>query len=203
MLTLHLVSIVEGHGEQSAVPILLRRIVEVVNPQVHAHIQRPFRVNRSSLLKDRLEDAVERAIRGLPRPGAVLVLLDSDRDCPKELAPTLLERAARIAGGRCPVGVVLAKYEFENWFIAAAESVAGHAGLRADLRALPDDPESIRGAKEWLRNRMIRGKTYSETVDQPRLAGTFDLKAARRAPSFDKLYREIERFCALAADTVR
>jgi Domain of unknown function (DUF4276) len=199
MATLHLACIVEGHGEVQAVPILLRRIVEFVNPAVHADIQHPIRIPRSHLLNQGgLENALELAIRGLPESGVVLVLIDSDKDCPKEVAPLLLARAASTAAGRRPVAVVLAKCEFENWFIAAAESIAGYGDLRLDLVA-PPDPESIRGAKEWLRNQMPRGKKYSETIDQPSLASRFDLHHARRAPSFDKLYREMERFCALAA----
>jgi hypothetical protein len=80
---------------------------------------------------------------------------------------------------------------------AAAESIAGHADLRPDLRA-PLDPESIRDAKGWLQEAMPPGRRYLPTVDQPSLAGKFDLNAARRAPSFDKLYHEIEKFCSLA-----
>jgi hypothetical protein len=197
MATLSLACIVEGRGEEAAVPILLRRILSLLTPEVAVDIQRPFRVNRGSLLKQGLENAVERAIRVLPKPGAVLVLLDSDQDCPKHLAPELLERARLTAGGRLPVAVVLAACEFENWFIAAAESIADCAGLSPDLVSAAD-PESIRGAKEWLQKHMLSGKKYSPAIDQPRLASRFDLNAARRAPSFDKLYREMERFCSLA-----
>lgn len=79
------------------------------------------------MLQGELERAVERAGRGLRSPGVVSIVIDGDDDCPKELAPVLLERATRAAGGRWPVGVVLAKSEFESWFIAAAESIAGHS----------------------------------------------------------------------------
>jgi hypothetical protein len=44
---------------------------------------------------------------------------------------------------------VLANKEFEAWFLAGASSLAGHHGFPADL-APPPEPESIRGAKEWL-----------------------------------------------------
>jgi len=89
------------------------------------------------------------------------------------------------------VSVVLAKCEFEAWFLAAAESLRGERGLGHDLVS-PGDPEGIRGAKEWLRGRMT-GATYSETLDQPALTARFDLDAARRADSFDKCFREIRR----------
>jgi len=69
--------------------------------------------------------------------------------------------------------------------------------LPASLAAA-DDPEAIRGAKEWLRDRHSCAR-YSETVDQPALTAIFDIQLARkRSPSFDKFYREVER-CLLAA----
>lgn len=55
------------------------------------------------------------------------------------------------------------------------------------------DREAVRGAKEWLSQRMESGRTYSETLDQPALAACFDFDMARRADSFDKCYRDIVR----------
>jgi hypothetical protein len=197
MVPLYIACMVEGQGDFNAAPVLLKRLVKFVNPDVYADV-RPFRVTRSKLvLLGELERAVERAGRGLRSPGGVLIVIDSDDDCPKELAPVLLDRATRAAGGRWPVSVVLAEREFESWFIAAAESIAGHSGLPPNL-VTPADPESIRGAKGWLQKAMPPGRAYSPTIDQPSLASKFDLGAARRAPSFDKMCREIERFCSLA-----
>jgi hypothetical protein len=76
-----------------------------------------------------------------------------------------------------PVFVILAQREFECWFLAAAESIRGKRGLPADL-APPQDPEAVREAKGWLRDRM-QGRVYSETIDQPALAAVFDLNQAR------------------------
>jgi len=198
MVALSVSCIVEGHGDAKAVPILVRRLVKLVSPDMYADVQHPIRIARSKLVQPgELEKAVELAVRGLHASGVVLVIIDSDDDCPKELAPVLVARATGAMSGRWLAGVVLAKSEFESWFIAAAESIAGHSGLRPDLAA-PPDPESIRGAKAWLRRAMLPGRTYSETVDQPALASRFDLTAARRAPSFDKMYREMDRFCAHA-----
>ncbi len=97
---------------------------------------------------------------------------------------------AREARSDLAIGVVLAKREFEAWFLAAADSLRGKRGLATNLTA-PDDPEAIRGAKEWLTARMAPGRRYVETLDQSALAATFDLELARRAPSFDKLYRQV------------
>jgi hypothetical protein len=90
-----------------------------------------------------------------------------------------------------PVSVVLANREFEAWFIAAAESLAGQHGFRADLDA-PADAERIRGAKEWLREHRADRRPYKPTVDQAPLASAFDLTLARsRSPSFGKFCRDV------------
>jgi len=79
--------------------------------------------------------------------------------------------------------------EFESWFLASARSLRGRRGLPQDLEP-PDQPEEIRGAKEWLSNH-IPGGAYAPTVDQASLTHALDLTLARRAASFDKCYREI------------
>jgi hypothetical protein len=79
-------------------------------------------------------------------------------------------------------------------FLAAAESL--RARFRSPVESpAPAEAEEIRGAKEWLRERLSGGR-YSPTVDQPALAAIFDLRQARAAPSFDKLWREMERLSA-------
>jgi hypothetical protein len=40
---------------------------------------------------------------------------------------------------------------------------------------------------------MPRDGSYSETEDQPAPTAIFDLNAARKADSFDKCFRDIER----------
>ena len=184
--------VVEGHGEVKALPVLLRRMGISIDPDVYLEIMPPIRRPRGSLVSKQgeLERAVELAALKARPHGGVFVLLDSDDDCPAELAPKLLSRA-QAAGIGLPVAVILPKREFEAWFLAAAESLRGKRGLPIDLEP-PRDAEEIRGAKGWLRERMA-GRTYSETIDQPALAALFDLNRARAASSFDKCYRELER----------
>jgi hypothetical protein len=192
---LKLACIVEGHGEVDAVPLLLRRVALAIRPDLSLHVEQPLRVSRNKLVKPReLERTVELASRRTGPRGAVLLLLDSDDECPAHLAPALLSRA-RSTRSDLAIGVVLAKREFEAWFLAAAESLRGKRGLSPDLTA-PEEPESIRGAKEWLTAHMESGRKYVETLDQPALAAIFDLELARRAPSFDKLYREVASLLA-------
>ena len=183
-------TIVEGHGEVEAVPILLRRIAERVAPGVVVQTPPAIRVKRDQVFKaGELEQAVELAARQTQPDGRILVLLDADDDCPAQTAPEVLQRARHARGDR-EIRIVMAKAEYEAWFLAAAESIAGHHNIDTRTTA-PNDPESIRGAKEWLRNKMPRGQRYSETLHQPALTRIFDLDAARAAPSFDKLWRDV------------
>jgi Domain of unknown function (DUF4276) len=191
--------VVEGHGDIEAVPIVVRRIAEQILPPVIVQVTAPLRTPKSKLVKPgELERAVELAARRVAGGGGVLVVLDSDDDCPAQIGPALLARAAGVRNG-LPVAVVVAKSEFESWFVAAAESIAGSVGLPVGLQA-PVDPESIRGAKEWLTQWMIGTRSYSPTLDQPTLARQFDLVMARRADSFDKFHRETARLLAQLPD---
>jgi hypothetical protein len=188
--------VVEGHGEVKAVPVLFRRMGADIDPSVTLEVLQPIRRPRSSIVNKpgELEHAVELAALKARPWGGVFVLLDSDDDCPAELGPHLLARA-KSTGIELPVCVILPQREFEGWFLAAAESIRGKRGLPPDLAA-PERPEEIRGAKAWLRERM-RGRVYSETIDQPALAAVFDLNQARAAKSFDKCYRELARLIDL------
>ncbi|MBI1930038.1 DUF4276 family protein [Candidatus Poribacteria bacterium] len=184
--------IVEGHGEVEAVPILIRRIAGRLYPGLSIVIPGPIRCSRDKVVKPgELERTVELAARKIGGQGAVFIIIDGNDDCPAQLGPALLERALRVRGN-LPIGVVLAKREFESWFLAAAESLRGHRGLPAELQP-PPHPEAVRGAKEWLSQRMESGRAYSETLDQSALTARFDMDLARRAASFDKCYRDIAR----------
>ena len=191
-MTVRIGCIVEGHGEVEAVPILIRRVAERLYPELGIHIPHPIRVSRSKVVqKNELERVVELAARNIRGQGAIFIILDSDDDCPAQLGPVLLCRA-RQARGDLPIAVVLAKHEFESWFLAAAESLRGHRGLKNDLQS-PTNPEAISGAKGWLKQQMESDETYRETLDQPGLTARLDLDQARQADSFDKCYRDIIR----------
>ena len=184
-----IVPIVEGDGEVEAVPVLIRRIAEQVSPLDPPDVLRPIRVRRQRFVKP---DEVERyvnlaAIRG-DAEARILVLLDADNDCPADLGPTVLQRA-RAARSDRRIEVVLANREYESWFIAAADSLGGTRGISAGAE-VPEDPESIRGAKAWLRSRM--SGPYSPTADQATFTARLDMALARRrSPSFDKMWRAV------------
>jgi hypothetical protein len=193
MTEVRVAAIVEGHGECEAVPILIRRIAQTIDPGFMPKILPPLRISASRLMKEgEVERSVDLAARKLRGRGGILVIVDCDWEngCPAEEGPVLLKRAVTTRGD-LPIAVILAKKEFEAWFLAAAESLRGKFGLPGDLES-PVYPENIRGAKEWLTEKMPPGRAYAETTDQPAFAAVFDMGAARRADSFDKCYRDIK-----------
>ena len=198
-MTVKIGCIVEGESEVKTVPLLIRRIAANLYPELPIVVPPPIRRPRNKVVKENeLERAVEFVAQQIGGQGAIFIIFDSDDDCPAELGPALLRRASQ-ARSDLPIAVVLAKHEFEAWFLAAAESLRGQRGLKNDLHS-PDNPEAIRGAKEWLSQRMEDSRTYRETQDQPALAALFDIEQARNADSFDKCYRDIVRLLSELRD---
>jgi hypothetical protein len=184
--------IVEGQADESAVPVLLRRLIEAASAW-SVQVARPHRRRRTQLVqKDGLQTAVRVACL-TPNCGAILVVFDADDACPRTHAPTL-EAWAHEAAGQVPCAVVMANREYEAWLLAAVESLRGHGGVRFD--APPhDDPEAPRDAKRELQLRMQEGRGYLPTSDQARLTAHFDLATAYRScRSFRKLVRAFGEF---------
>ena len=191
MLHVRLALIVEGHGDVHAAPVLVRRLaVESLGLPMPEILAVPHRLPKGKMISgDGLERAVELQANKVGRGGAILILLDADRDCPKEVAANLLSRARAKRPDR-RIEVVLAKVEYENWFIAAIESLAGKYSVQRGLTA-PPNPEAIRDAKGWISARM--SQPYKETVDQKELTVLFDLAlAASKSTSFAKLRRSVK-----------
>jgi len=184
-------TIVEGHAEVESVPLLLRRIFAQLGV-TSVQVARPFRIKRNRVVKSgELERAISQTIRDRDGVAGIMVLIDSDDDCPAELGVQLLERAKKTT--QIPVSVVLAHREFECWLLGSKESLRGINGI-AESATVPPNPESIRGAKEHLTRNMTRGRRYLAVDDQSSFTERFDLNLARqRCPSFDKCFRETER----------
>jgi len=172
-----------------AIGVLLRRLLgrlQVTDIQV----SRPFLVKRHRVVKEgELERALHQAIRDREDARAVIVVLDADDDCPRELGPRLVARCQ--AATDLPASVVLANREFEAWFLGAKESLRGVRGIDQHAVA-PPSPETIRDAKGTLSRNMV-GRRYLETDDQAAFASQLDLNLAeQRSPSFAKLCRDVD-----------
>lgn len=184
-------SIVEGHGEVAALPVLLRRIASWRCPGRYIDVQPPIRVHRDRFLnrKDEFSRHLQLAGGKCGNEGWILILLDADDDCPADLGRDILARAQQVLPNHS-ISVVLANREFEAWFIGAARSLNGQRGLVVSDADLGVEAEVPRDAKGWLRQRMAGG-TYGETTDQPAFAAKMDLQEALdRCRSFRKLCDE-------------
>lgn len=182
--------IVEGQGEEQAVPVLLRRLILELG--CYVSVGTPIRQNRTTIGR---EADFKRAIQlaGL-KPGVqgVLVLFDADDDCARDIVPPMRQWAQEVAP-TLPCAVVMARRENEAWLLAALESLRDQRGIRADA-FYPQEPEAKRGAKGVMRNFMPQNASYSPTTDQPAFSAVFDLgQAYRRASSFRKLVHELCR----------
>jgi len=189
-----ILAIVEGHAEIESVPVLLRRRLQQMGA-FHVHVSRPFRVKRNRIVRQgELERAIEQGVRDRENVGGILVILDADDDCPAELGPQLLNRARQVT--QLPIVVTLATQEMEAWFLGAKGSLRGICGIVPEATA-PNDPESIRGAKERLSQNMQAGRRYLDVDDQAAFAQQMDFESARReCRSFDKFLRGVDQLVA-------
>jgi len=175
-MTLYVAPLVEGHGEQLCLPSLLYRIWgEILRAPESLRVLDPFRKPRSGIVQQaQLANYIQEAFLKLQQESRkdpasrlfVLIVIDAEEECPKDLAPQLLKWALE-ARSDADIACVLPNPMFETWFAAAASSLAGVNGLPADLTC-PADPEGTRLGKRWLKKQLPR--KYSETVDQPRFA---------------------------------
>ena len=184
-------SIVEGQGEAQAFPVLLRRLI----PEFGCYVDvggSPFRSKRTLIIREAdFKRAVQIAALK-PNACALLVLFDADDDCASTHVPGMLAWAREVVPAM-PCGVVMARREYEAWFLAAIESLRGQRGIHPEA-AYPQDPEQVGGAKRAVSLFMPPATPYSETADQPAFSAQFDLEMAYRwASSFRKLVRELCR----------
>ena len=191
-MALSIATIVEGHGEVKAIPVLIRRLQGIAEYYDFLDIQSPIRITADAFLDSKkLSKYLEMAIADREERHLVLLLRDADDKCPVELASAILGAAAGLR--MVDVLVVIAKCEYESWFIAAAPSLAGKRGLPDDL-STPENHQLIRGAKEWLSSKMGQRRSYGETVDQPAFSELMDLDMARANPSFRRFHDRVLAF---------
>lgn len=183
--------IVEGDGEVQAVPVLLRRLIPELG--VYIEIGQSIKRHRSDLvIEQKFKYTIQEIILPKPELEAVLILFDADDDCASSYVPQMLEWWRETAS-QIPCAVIMARREYEAWFLAAIDSLRGVRGIsqNAEYQA---DPEQKRDAKGAVRRFTLRTAPYTPTADQPALSAVFDLSQAyRRASSFRKLVKELCR----------
>jgi hypothetical protein len=182
--------IVEGHGEaggnkdEGAVRWLLRKLVCEKFQRYTVQFKSYNARGRDNLLKP---DGIERFLRFAfmeSNVKAIIVVLDAETDCAKQIAQDLADRVRRLPPS-VPVAIVVVSKCYEAWLIG---------GL-----CLSEAPEGIApgGAKKMLdeevRKRSL-GPAYKETLHQTRLTAQMRLGLAyRRCRSFRRFVSAVRQ----------
>ena len=194
-----LVLFVEGEGDESAVPVIVRRVLRELDAWDCLFLDpRPFKVGEvNRLFKEDYHNWLRWLGAAAKRRdiGAILLVLDGDSRkvggqefCAAKVARKLALASARARGGELfSVATVFACQEFESWLIAGVESLAGERlkDGRVGVKAGTQPPEtnlelSPRDAKRWLSRAMESG--YSAAKDQAELTAMVDLSLIRNRP---------------------
>ena len=193
-----IVPIVEGDGEVTAVPLLLRKILWQI-PRYDIQVARPKNANgRGNLTK---EGGLEKFIRYSwkePDCGAVFVLLDAENECPVLVAQNFARRVEGI-GLLFPVVIVVAKRMYETWFLASIATISGHLDLPHGLMP-PLNVEAVPNPKAWIEQHFPAGRAYKETQDQEAMTNLMDIDLASSARSFQRMLHAV-RQALYAIDT--
>ena len=198
---LKIVPIVEGDGEVTAVPVLLKKLLSEIGrydiqiaPPKNAH-------GRANLQKaEGLEKFVKHAWKERDC-GAIVILLDAENECPVDVARDFSNRIIAM-GVIHTVVIVCAARMYETWFLASLETIIGkdlngRPGLTKE-KSLPAIIESINSPKSWLNDCLPIGRAYKETQDQEPLTQLLDVSLVReRSRSFRRLCQALNE--ALAA----
>lgn len=182
--------IVEGMGEETAAPLLIRRILHEKLERYEFMIARPYvaKGKGSLTVTGGLEYYLEN-LRTEEDCAALLILLDAEKedvDCPPRLARNLAERS-RLLNLPFPVAIVVAVCEYESWFLANLETIAPKYFENVETR-YEGNPEEECSAKGWLERQMPKGRKYKETIEQEKMSQLIDIdKTYESCRSFKRL----------------
>ena len=186
-----IVPIVEGDGEVTAVPALLRKLLAAVM-RYDIQIAQPKNAHgRGNLTKEGgLEKFIKYACKE-PDCGAIFVLLDAENECALDIAQDFSDRAMAL-GLPFPVVIVVANHMYEAWFLASIASIAGSLDLPEELPPI-QDPEAIGNPKAWLNRQFPVGRAYKETQDQEAMTHLLNVDMATCSRSFRRLRHSIDQ----------
>ena len=173
---------VEGPGDVRAAPVLVRRILSEWLKIYDWKLIHPIQV-RSLRAFERDKEKFVKYLRKRKDVNAVLVLLDLDKGCAAELAPSLARELEK-TNPPVPMAIVFAVREYEAWFLASAQSLW--------KRDYPGDPERPRDAKGEIK-RLFEPR-YRPTTFQAYLSGKMSLEqAVNNSRSFRRLVNALKQ----------
>lgn len=187
-------SVVEGDGEETAAPELVRRILYEHAQHYEIKVHKSYNAHgRNNIAKPGGLEKFLNLNRSRPDCAAMIVLLDAERDdvdCPPCLAGQLAQRARELKLP-FPIAIVCAACEYESWFLYNMDAIAEHYGWTS-ATYLPD-PEMECSAKEWLTRWMPDSRIYKETQDQVRMTSALDIvNTMQQSRSFRRMVHAVE-----------
>lgn len=185
--------VVEGHGEQSASQLLVRRVMHEVVGDYGVNLLRPQRrTSIPTLLVRDGQDLVRFQRVAEVESDRVLWLLDHDDGC----ALHSLREAYRILERevvRRPTAFAFIPREYETLFLENPESCEQYFGIPA---ARFHEGRELRDAKGHISRQLPRGTIYKPTVDQVGLTARLNFGVLQQTSrSFQHLVRAIRWLC--------
>jgi hypothetical protein len=189
-------SVVEGHGEVGAFPILIRKILGEAHGIHDAKILVPHRVPRGKFKSEAITKALLLQA-GRVSAGGIIIAVDADDECALDIATTVRQRIPSEAIANVPVEVAVAVREYESWFLASMGSLRMHQSItrHATFHGDPDAPRNAKGRLEELMT-----ESYRETIHQPAFSSLIDLDLAKASRSFEHLLNCVDRIVAAYVD---
>jgi hypothetical protein len=192
MTNKRLLPLVEGEGDERAVPVLLRRILHQ-HQRFDVDILKPHRRGELPKVKANFSRFFQAA--ALERAPVICVLdydcstcIDVERD-----EQELRELATAIDASTGFDACFIVK-EFESLFLCDPSATRAALPLIGANQPFPELPESVRDAKGWLSAAQPKGSAYKPTAHQTKLVSHLDLNILEeRSPSFQRLVRAVLR----------
>ncbi|HOY94224.1 MAG TPA: hypothetical protein PK509_00710 [Catalimonadaceae bacterium] len=189
--------VVEGHGETLAMGKLLAKLSHHLG--IDSTQFAPPRKDRRVFTEKGIAELVHLAQSS--KSTGLLIIRDSEDDCPKENAPKMSEWIESLQP-QIPVAYVLLYREFETLFLSVASRICGQElvlhGTKAKIRLNPNfqiefDPERRRDAKGELNNLFPGNQIYKPTLHQLPLVTLCKIEWLEEAqlPSFGSLQRAL------------
>lgn len=185
-----LLAIVEGKADADAVPVLIRRILE--HRQIFDFKLLP--VQRRGEYPSVAKHFDNYFLAAIKEKAPILWIMDFDAkgyDCPYREATALVARAEALRPG-WPIRIAFLTKEYETLFLHDENATRAVFSDIPKQVAFPAQPETIRGAKEWLSAQRPSGMAYKETVHQQKITAHLNFDTLReRSADFAHLERAI------------
>lgn len=187
-----LLPVVEGEGDERAVPALLRRILHH-HGRFDVDVLKPHRRGELPKVKANFSRYFQAAL--LENASVICVL---DYDCATcddvERDEQELRTLAKGVNAQAGFDACLIVKEFESLFLCDPRATRASLPLIHAKLDFPANPESVRDAKGWLSEAQPKGAAYKPTTHQARIVSHLNLDhLLEKSPSYQRLARAVLR----------